>query len=430
MGAIDTALTRLRDTSPGLPYTFGLAVGLVLALAGAIYLSYWGGLTTEDAFKYQSAVVATQRDAEVLEVEQFERRAKPVLLRALEKLLESDLARIDAIAANPAERAPTFQIPPKSVAAFQTLNEQLHVLEALGVKRFEASVNANVRNRNLSNVLFAVVALLFTFISARLRRRVEEGRTLVENLQRAFISRRTELPNVKIGSVLISATEGSQIGGDLFDIYSIDGRYGSFLVADVSGKGVAAAVDTAFIKYAIRTLLSEVKDPGNVLVRFSSLYSRNAESDETFVVLFLGIIDTETGEVSYASAGHEPAWLRTEDGVHTLSPTGPLVGVVPDTEYSSQTVQLQPGDALVVATDGLTESRDARGRMLEADGVRQWLEEIKASAQGTADAIVRRLRRRSRRIEDDLAILVVRYEPRAQARAALPEPVLAGRSDS
>ena len=426
MGAIDTALTRLRDASPGLPYTFALAVGLVLALAVAIYLSYWGGLTTEDAFKYQSAVVAAQRDAEVLEVEQFERRAKPVQLRAFEKLLESDLARIDAIAANPAERAPAFQIPPESVAAFQTLNEQLHVREALGEKRFEASVNSNVRNRNLSNVLFAVVALLFTFISARLRRRVEESRTLVENLQRAFISRRTELPNLKIGSVLISATEGAQIGGDLFDIYSIDGRYGSFLVADVSGKGVAAAVDTAFIKYAIRTLLSEVKDPGDVLARFSSLYSRNAESDETFVVLFLGIVDTETGEVCYASAGHEPAWLRTERDVQTLTPTGPLVGVLSDTQYSSQTVRLQPGDALIVATDGLTESRDKRGRMLDADGVRRWLEEIEGSAQATADAIVRRLRRRSRRIDDDLAILVLRYEPSTQPRPSVPEPVLLG----
>src|ERR1700682_809505 len=335
VGAIDTALTRLRDASPALPYTFALAVGLVAALAVAIYLSYWGALTMVDAFNYQSAVVAAQRDAEVLQVSQFERGTKSAKLRAFEKLLESDLARIDAIAASPAERAPALQIPPESVTAFQTLNEQLHVREALGVKRFEDSVNGNVRNRNLSNVLFAVVALLFTFISARLRRRVEEGRTLVDNLKRAFISRRTELPNVKIGSVLISATVGSQIGGDLFDIYSIDGRYGLFLGGDVRRKGVAAAVDTAFIKYAIRTLLSEVKDPGNVLARFSSLYSRNAESDETFVVLFLGIIDTETGEVSYASAGHEPAWLRTEKGVHTLTPTGPLVGVLSDTQYSS-----------------------------------------------------------------------------------------------
>jgi len=409
--ALENAVARLRTSSPGLVYTLALAFGLLIALGGAIYLSYWGGVTTSNAFKYQTAVVAAQRDAEVLQVEQFERKAPPAQLRVYEKLLASDLARIDAVAENPTERAPAFEVPAKSQAAYENLYQELRAREILGKQRFEDSVTTNVRNRNLSNVLFAVVALLFTFISARLRRRIEQGRSLVENLQRAFLSRRTELPNVRIGSVLISATEGEQIGGDIFDVYPIDGRYGAFLVADVSGKGVAAAVDTAFIKYAIRTLLSEANDPGAVLTRFSLLYARNAESDDTFVVLFLGILDTQTGELRYASAGHEPAWLRSGTTVRTLPPTGPLVGVLTDTEYGSQTAQMSGGDMLVVSTDGLTESRDAHGEMLDAEGVRRWIEQIDEGAQATADGIVRRLRRRSKRIDDDLAILVVCYRP-------------------
>jgi serine phosphatase RsbU (regulator of sigma subunit) len=409
--ALDDLAARLRNASPGLIYTLGLAVGLLVALAGAIYLSYWGGVTTSNAFKYQTAVVSAQRDAEVLQVEQFERKTPPAQLRAYEKLLQSDLARIDAVAENPGERAPSFKVPAKSAVDYELLYQQLHAREIVGRQRFDDSVSNNVRNRNLSNVLFAVVALLFTFFSARLRRRIEQGRSLVENLQRAFLSRRTELPNVRIGSVLISATEGEQIGGDIFDVYPIDGRYGAFLVADVSGKGVAAAVDTAFIKYAMRTLLSEVNDPGAVLTRFSLLYARNAESDDTFVVLFLGILDTQTGELRYASAGHEPAWLRTGNTVHILPPTGPIVGVLTDTEYGSQTAQMRGGDMLVVSTDGLTESRDAQGNMLDAEGVRRWIEQIDEGAQATADGIVRRLRRRSTRIDDDLAILVVCYRP-------------------
>ncbi len=409
--ALDDLAARLRTSSPWLIYTIGLAIGLLIALGGAIYLSYWGGVTTSNAFKYQTAVVAAQRDAEVLEVEQFDRKSSPVQLRVYEKLLQSDLARIDAVAENRIERAPRFQIPARSQVGYENLYRQLKALEVVGQQRFADSVNTNVRNRDLSNVLFAVVALLFTFIAAGLRLRVAESRSLVENLQRAFLSRRSELPNVRIGDVLISA-EGARIGGDLFDVYSIDGRYGALLVADVSGKGIAAAVDTAFIKYAIRTLLSEVNDPGTVLTRFSPLYARNAESRDTFVVLFLAILDTQTGEVRYASAGHEPAWLRSGKTVETLPPTGPLVGVLDDTEYGSQTVKLQPGDMLVISTDGLTESRDARGEMLDAEGVRHWLEQIDAGAQATADAIVRRLRRRSRRIDDDLAILVVCYRPK------------------
>jgi serine phosphatase RsbU (regulator of sigma subunit) len=76
-------------------------------------------------------------------------------------------------------------------------------------------------------------------------------------------------------------------------------------------------------------------------------------------------------------------------------------------------LQLQAGDALVITTDGLTESRDARGNLLGSDGVALWLAEMRGSAQSMADAIVRRLRKRSSRITDDLAILIVRFAPPA-----------------
>jgi serine phosphatase RsbU (regulator of sigma subunit) len=403
-------LTRLRGLSAGTLYTIALATGLVVALVWALYLSYWGGVDVSNAFDYQSAVVAAQRDAELLEVEQNDRRGVRTQLRPYEKLLDSDLSRIEATAASPAQRAPLIRFP-ATVAGYQRLDAQLRALEELGRRRFADAASLNERTRNASNVMFALVALLFTIVQERLRRRIEVNRSLVERLQRAFISRHGDLPNVAVGSVLISATQGSQIGGDLFDVFSYDGRLGAFLVADVSGKGIDAAVDTAFIKYAIRALFSERSDPGDVLTRFAAIYSHNAESDDTFVVLFLGVIDTETGVVRYASAGHEPAWVRTGGQVRILPPTGPLIGVIPDTQYESHRFELGAGDEILISTDGLTESRDARGKLLEAEGVHAWFSEARSGAQETADGIVQRLRKRSRRIDDDLAILVLRYEP-------------------
>jgi serine phosphatase RsbU (regulator of sigma subunit) len=400
----------LRGVSAGMLYTLALALGLVLALVWALYLSYWGGIDIRNAFDYQSAIVAAQRDAELLEVEQFDRKAAAPQLRPYAKLLAADLSRIDAGASNPAERAPAIHFP-GTLSGYQRLDKELRTLEDLGRQRFRNAADANVRTRDASNVLFALVALLFTVVQERLRRRIEVNRALVERLQRAFISRHGDLPNVGVGAVLVSATQGSQIGGDLFDVFSYDGRLGAFLVADVSGKGIDAAVDTAFIKYATRALFSERSDPGDVLTRFSAIYTHNAESDDTFVVLFLGVIDTATGVVRYASAGHEPAWVRAGGEVRILEPTGPLVGVIPDTVYESRSLTLAPGDQILVSTDGLTESRNRRGEMLEAEGVRSWLSEIDCGAQETADTIVARLRRRSRRIDDDLAILVLRYEP-------------------
>ncbi|MBC5809618.1 MAG: serine/threonine-protein phosphatase [Candidatus Eremiobacteraeota bacterium] len=384
-----------------------MIAALFLTFMWALYLSKLAGNEVTNAFAYQSAVVSAQRDADLLENRQS---ASPAQVRAYEKLLDTDLAHIDTFATNPDEHAPRVG-DRRTSDDYARLDTALNLLADRGQRRFTAVAKRNVQLRNTSNALFALVAFLFVIAGARMRYRLERGRTLVERLQHAFISRPDDLPHVSIGGVLLSATKGSSVGGDLFDVYTFDGRHGALLVADVSGKGIDAAVDTAFIKYSIRTLFVEHTDPAEVLTKFSHLYASNAEADSTFVVMFFAVVDTETGVLRYASAGHEPAWVRRNGKIEMLAPTGPLVGVMEDGEYEVGTIALQPGDMLLLSTDGLTESRDKRGEMLTAAGVGRWFSESKGGAQETADEIVRRLRERSRIIGDDLAILVARYDP-------------------
>jgi len=390
--------------------TLVLVFGLLAAFTYATYLSYWGSERISDAFTYQSDVVAAQRDSELLEVEQFERRADAAELRPYEKLLATDLERIDSLADSEAERPPHFAFP-ATRQEYEVLTGALLGRQSLGRSRFDSAVKKNMQTRDLSNAIFAIVALLFAVLVGRLRRTIEEGRLLVERLQRAFIAKRRDLPNVDLGSVLISATRGSNVGGDTFDAFTLDDRHGMFLVADVSGKGIEAAVDTALIKYSIRTLYSENSDPGTILEKFNALYARSVDRRESFVVLFLAVLDLETGSVRYASAGHEPAWVVLGQDVAALPPSGPVIGMEPDSPYETVELHLRRGDVLVVTTDGLTESRDSRGEQLESTGVMVWLSELQGGAQAMADAIVRRLRKRSSRITDDLAILVVKYDP-------------------
>jgi serine phosphatase RsbU (regulator of sigma subunit) len=413
--------------------TLTLVVGLLGAFAYATYLSYWGGERITNAFAYQSAVVAAQRDSELLAVEQFDRRSDAEQLRPYQKLLASDLHLIDNAAESAAERAPHFAFP-ATRQDYETLTSELQARESLGHSRFVSTVYRNTRTRDLSNAIFAIVALLFAVLVGRLRRTIEEGRSLVERLQRAFIAKRRDLPNVEVGSVLLSATRGSKVGGDTFDAFSLDRRQGMFLVADVSGKGIDAAVDTALVKYSIRTLFSENSDPRTILAKFSALYARSVDEPESFVVAFLAVVDLETGRVRYASAGHEPAWAILGQEVVALPPTGPVIGMESESQYETHELYLQPGDSLILATDGLTESRDGNGQLLGATGVMVWLSELTGGAQALADAIVRRLRKRSSRITDDLAILVVKYAPSrrlardpAVERESAREPALATR---
>ncbi len=413
-------LSRGRSQRPSQQTTVTLALvaGLAVAFAYATYLSYWAAVSINDAFAYQSAVVAAQRDSELLEVEQFDRNSTSQALRPYEKLLAADLSRIEAIADTQAERAPHFAFP-ATRDDYERLTAGLSMRQGLGERRFGVALTRNTQTRDLSNAMFAVVALLFAVIVGRLRRAIAEGRSLVERLQRAFIAKRRTIPNVDLGSVLISATRGSNVGGDTFDAFTFEGKRGMFLVADVSGKGIDAAVDTAFVKYTIRTLFWGEADPGTILARFATIYAHSIENPETFVVLFLAVLDLEEGTVRYASAGHEPAWAVLGQDVAQLAATGPIVGIEEHPLYETRELHLRPGDALVVTTDGLTESRDSRGALLGAHAVTVWLSELAGNgAQSMANAIVRRLRRRSSRIADDLAILVIRFAPLGTPREA------------
>lgn len=393
-------------------------LGSVFVLA--TYLSYYAARDIRSAFAYQEAVVSAERDGELLQYQMRDPSAPDDRRAMYAKLLAGDLERIDALATSADERAPSFVLD-ESRLDFAELEIALGQLDTLGRARFDETSSYNERTRDIANLLFGAVALAFTIAQARLRRRVEEGRTLVEGLQRAFLARRRTLPNVRAGSVLLSATRGSNVGGDVHDVFTFDGRYGMFLIADVSGKGLDAAVDTVFIKYAIRTLFSETTDPGVVLSRFATLYERAAENPENFVVAFLGVIDTTTGHVRYASAGHEPAFAKCAGVVTTLAPTGPVVGIFADTVYGTGELVLARGDLIALATDGLTESRDRRGTMLGAEGVALWLGEVAADGSAMAERIAVRLRRRSRTVADDLAILTLEYAP--GRRLVVEEPV-------
>ncbi len=267
--------------------------------------------------------------------------------------------------------------------------------------------------------LFGLAAIVADAYRSRSQAALKRERGVTDTLQRAFLSGWDMLPHLRVGTAYLSSTRDAAVGGDLFDVHRLDEHRAMLLVADISGKGLSAAVETAQVKYSVRTLTEVEGDPAVVLERFNTTFMRSAPEPDAFVSVFVGVLDDRDLTLEYASAGHGSAFVRAGGQVSALPVTGPVIGLVDGQQYTKGHVTLAVGDLIVLATDGLTEARDKAGVMLGEDQAIAWIARANSDPQRLVDEIVTQLKSYGGgRITDDLALLVIRMQ-RAPAGAAV-----------
>ncbi len=270
-------------------------------------------------------------------------------------------------------------------------------------------------------LLFGTSAIIADLVRSRTQAALERERIVGDTLQRAFLSGWDVCPSLEVGTAYVSAARDVAVGGDLFDVHRIDEHRCLLVVADVSGKGLDAAVDTAFVKYSLRSLVEDYDDPTTILRKFNTSFIKSIRDDSSFVSLFAGVIDCRARVLRYASAGHSPVYLRRGLDVRQLPVTGPLIGLRREDEFQSIEETLVPHDILILATDGFTEARDTAGIMIDDAGAMRIIRDAPKAPQKLADFIVAEVTRSSGgRIADDLALLVVELEPGDGHSPAMP----------
>jgi serine phosphatase RsbU (regulator of sigma subunit) len=295
------------------------------------------------------------------------------------------------------------------------LRTDLAAANAEFARSTQAQLDRSAYVRAFWLLLFGLLAILFNSYRGRLDRELEEERTTTKTLQRAFRSESVPLPHCDVATVYRSASERVAVGGDVFDVFRATPSRALLMIADVSGKGIDAAVLTAFIKFTVRGLALRHDDPGTLLAEFNETFERTVRNRDLFVSMFVGMLDTESFEFRYSNAGHDPAFVRSGATARGLEVTGPILGVM-QSDFETRTVALHPGDTLVLATDGLTESRDRSGEMLGSEGAQAAIERAPVQAQALADALAALVATRgANRLRDDLAILVVAIREDARA---------------
>jgi sigma-B regulation protein RsbU (phosphoserine phosphatase) len=171
-------------------------------------------------------------------------------------------------------------------------------------------------------------------------------------------------PAIDGWEIATSYRAARQVGGDFYDLYALPGRQSivGFVVADVTGKGVTAALMMAFSRAVLRSAAYNGSGPADALRRTNRVLVREARTG-LFLTAFVGWLDTRTGVLRWASAGHEaPILVRRESGrTSRLSAVGGLLGLFDPLSLRDRRTVLEPGDALIVHTDGVTDARADRG---------------------------------------------------------------------
>ena len=187
-----------------------------------------------------------------------------------------------------------------------------------------------------------------------------------------------------------------QVGGDFYDLFRLDdGRWGLF-VGDVCGKGAGAAVVTSLARYTLRAAAVHDPDPAAVLaVLNAALRRERLDVAHGFCSVVAGLITPDAGgwDVVLASGGHPPPVLVRADGTVAFRTMegGQVLGVLADAASTSVTLRLDPGDTLLLYTDGLTEARTGRGSRYDEQPLCEFLTALAPTTASDVVAAVRTL---------------------------------------
>ena len=167
-------------------------------------------------------------------------------------------------------------------------------------------------------------------------------------------------------NIYATMTPAKEVGGDFYDFFFVDDSHIAIVVADVSGKGVPAALFMVISKTLIHDHTTQANNLGEVFEVVNNMLCEN-NPNGFFTTGFLGVLDLKTGEFEYVNAGHEPIYLRRDGGdFEMLKPLPGLVLAGMDgTKYKSATTTIKPGDRIFEYTDGVTEATNAHNELFE-----------------------------------------------------------------
>jgi serine phosphatase RsbU (regulator of sigma subunit) len=195
---------------------------------------------------------------------------------------------------------------------------------------------------------------------AQERERIEHELRVARVIQETLLPK--QIPDIGGWELDAFWQPAREVSGDFYDFIKLPDHRIGILVADVTDKGVPAAMVMATSRSILRAASERIMEPGDVLARANELLHPDIPAKMFVTCLYL-VIELATGRMTFANAGHNLPYLRTRDGVIELRATGMPLGLMPGMDYEQKEVVLNPGESMVLSSDGIVEAHNAGREM-------------------------------------------------------------------
>jgi len=246
-------------------------------------------------------------------------------------------------------------------------NQYIKAKEIFSIKTVDELMN-DIKSKNLELETSLSNLKKAKDLNARMESELEVG----QNIQMSMLPD-NEYSNefVNVYAYLAPARE---VGGDFYDFFFIDDDHIGFIVGDVSGKGVPAALMMAVCKTLLKSQSRGTNSTAKVMTQVNNEMARE-NNNYMFVTVFMGILNIKTGELKYTNAGHNPSYIKRKNGsIQKLSDLhGPVVAAMEDLTYKESVETLDPDDFLFLYTDGIPEAHNDKEEMFTDEALEQFL---------------------------------------------------------
>ncbi len=292
----------------------------------------------------------------------------------------------------------------------------------IGALRLYSPEPARFDQDNIRTARLVASQCAIAITNARLYNKAIEGAKMAEQMRLGGVIQRRMIPEkapcMQGLDVAAIYQPCYQIGGDLYDFLQINNHTLVVGVADVIGKGIPAAIMMSMFRGTLRAYADGGYGRHSMeeIIHKLNRVTHNECRDGEFITLFITQIDTKNNTLTYCSCGHEPALLLRGGDIIELDAGGLVLGIVPDAEYTIETIEFKQDDLLLMYTDGLIDAMDFDGQIW---GKEEMLKALKKCPRNAAEGLVHNLLRYRRRFSglasqtDDTSIVVIRRDDNA-----------------